>query len=176
MRYRRSKTRGGTYFFTLVLQDRKQDLLIRHIDALRHAFRETQKATPFILDAICILPEHLHLLMTLPEGDKNYPMRIRLIKTRFSKSIPKNETINDSRLKKSERGIWQRRYWEHQIRDENDFVRHVDYIHYNPIKHKLVARVMDWPYSSFHRYLAAGILPTDWAGNATAFTGYDFGE
>ncbi|WP_314259013.1 REP-associated tyrosine transposase [Cardiobacterium hominis] len=176
MRYRRSQIQGGSYFFTINLQDRSQDLLVRHIEALRHAFRETQKATPFTLDAICILPEHLHLLMTLPQDDKDYPLRIRMIKTRFSKSIPQNEDISDSRIKKGERGIWQRRYWEHQIRDEKDFAHHVNYIHYNPVKHKYVSRVMDWPYSSFHRYVAAGILPANWAGDAAEFAEHHFGE
>jgi putative transposase len=107
-------------------------------------------------------------IWTLPEGDSDYALRWRLIKTTFSRSLPHGEHRSESRTSKGERGIWQRRYWEHLIRDEADFARHVDYIHINPIKHGLVQRVVDWPHSSFHRYVRAGIFPPDWAGEAGA--------
>ena len=163
MRYRRSFTPGGYYFFTLTLQNRWQDLLVRHIDVLRRAFAEVKQKHPFDIVAVCILPEHLHLLMALPENDCNYPTRLRLIKTKFSKALPKTETLTVSRSKKKERGIWQRRYWEHEIRNQQDLNAHIDYIHFNPVKHGYVNKVGDWPYSSFHRYVAQGILPPDWA-------------
>ena len=164
MRYRRSFTPGGYYFFTLTLQNRRQDLLVRHIDVLRRAFAEVKQKHPFDIVAVCILPEHLHLLMALPpENDCNYPTRLRLIKTKFSKALPKTETLTVSRSKKKERGIWQRRYWEHEIHNQQDLNAHIDYIHFNPVKHGYVNKVGDWPYSSFHRYVAQGILPQDWA-------------
>ena len=163
MRYRRSFTPGGYYFFTLTLQNRWQDLLVRHIDVLRRAFAEVKQKHPFDIVAVCILPEHLHLLMALPENDCNYPTRLRLIKTKFSKALPKTETLTVSRSKKKERGIWQRRYWEHEIRNQQDLNAHIDYIHFNPVKHGYVNTVGDWPYSYFHRYVAQGILPPDWA-------------
>jgi putative transposase len=102
----------------------------------------------------------------LPDGDSDFALRWRLIKTVFSRGLPHGERRSDSRRSRAERGIWQRRYWEHLIRDEADFARHVDYIHINPVKHGLVARVADWPHSSFHRFVQAGILPLDWAGDA----------
>lgn len=110
-----------------------------------------------------VLPEHLHCIWRLPEGDDNYPMRWRLFKSHFSRHIAKGENISDSRLRKNERGIWQRRYWEHQIRDDRDFQRHLDYIHYNPVKHGHVNKANDWPYSSFHRWVRLGVYTKDWA-------------
>ncbi len=120
--------------------------------------------TPFTIDAIVILPEHLHAVWTLPAGDNDFALRWRLIKTTFSRNLPHVERRSASRVAKGERGIWQRRYWEHLIRDEEDFARHVDYIHFNPVKHHRVKNVSDWPHSSFHRYVQDGILPMDWAG------------
>ena len=112
-----------------------------------------------------VLPDHLHAIWTMPENDGDYSMRWRMIKSMFSHSLPNDERISVSRLAKGERGIWQRRYWEHQIRDELDFQRHVDYIHINPVKHGHVQRVKDWPHSSFHRYVREGLLPDSWAGD-----------
>ncbi|KPN74061.1 transposase [Neisseria sp. 74A18] len=175
MRYRRAFSAGGSYFFTLALQNRKADWLIRHIGNLRQAFAEVKKRHPFEIVAVCILPDHLHLIMSLPENDSDYPTRLRLIKAKFSRTLPKTELISRSRQDKGERGIWQRRYWEHQIRDERDLNAHIDYIHFNPVKHGYVGRVSDWPYSSFHRYVQKGILPADWAGNGMETEG-DFGE
>ncbi|MFZ3019124.1 MAG: transposase [Gallionella sp.] len=166
--YRRSRIAGASYFFTVNLADRTQSLLTDHIALLRSAFEYTRARHPFVVDAIVILPEHLHAIWTLPEEDRDFAMRWRLIKTEFSRGLSHGESRTDSRLGKGERGIWQRRYWEHLIRDDADFSKHVDYIHINPVKHELVSRVADWPHSSFHRYVQAGMLPMDWAGDAGA--------
>lgn len=165
--YRRSNVAGVSYFFTVNLADRSQALLTEHIGLLREAFKYARKRHPFMIDAIVVLPEHLHTIWTLPDGDGDFSLRWRLIKTAFSRGLPDVEYRSASRHSKGERGIWQRRYWEHLLRDEADFARHVDYIHINPVKHGWVSRVADWPHSSFHRYVQAGILPEDWAGDAT---------
>lgn len=138
--------------------------MTERIDSLRDAFQEVKKAHPFDIDAIVVLPDHLHSLWTLPEGDDDFSLRWRQIKSAFSRAIEKDERISNSRLRKQERGIWQRRFWEHAIRDEEDFNRHIDYIHINPVKHGYVQRAIDWQFSSIHRYVKLGILPTDWAG------------
>jgi putative transposase len=164
--YRRYRVKGGTYFFTVNLAERKRRLLTEHVGILRDAFRTVKQAHPFQLDAIVILPDHLHTLWTLPEGDDDFSLRWRQIKSAFSRAIEKGERVSLSRQVKQERGIWQRRFWEHAIRDDNDFARHVDYIHFNPVKHGYVTRVVDWPYSSFHRYVRLGICPLDWVGTA----------
>jgi putative transposase len=173
--YRRNFIPGGSFFFTVNLADRKLSLLTSHIDALRTAFREIRLRHPFTIDAIVVLPDHLHAIWTLPDGDTDFATRWRLIKTTFSRYVPAGERISASRAAKGERGIWQRRYWEHSIRDENDFARHVDYIHINPVKHGLVSRVRDWQHSSFHRMVMLGIYPEDWAGDVSEHSG-DFGE
>ena len=165
-RYRRLKIEGGAFFFTLTLADRGSNLLVRHIERLRSAYAEVEKRHPFETVAICILPDHIHALWQLPEGDADYASRWNLFKSGFSRGFPADQTRSLSKIAKREKGIWQRRYWEHAIRDERDFERHVDYIHYNPVKHRLVTRVADWPFSSFHRYVAQGLLPGDWAGDA----------
>jgi putative transposase len=145
--YRRNFIAGGSFFFTVNLADRRLHLLTQHIEALRSAFRETRRRHPFIIDAMVVLPDHLHAVWTLPEGDSDFATRWRLIKSGFSRRIPIGERISGSRAAKAERGIWQRRYWKHTIRDESDFARHLDYIHINPLKHGLATRVRDWPYS-----------------------------
>ena len=164
-RYRRVKIAGGAFFFTLALADRSSDLLVRHIERLRSAYAEVEKRYPFETVAICILPDHIHALWQLPDGDADYASRLSLLKIGFSRGLPPAKRSR-SKIRKREKGIWQRRYWEHAIRNDIDLERHVDYIHYNPVKHGLVTRVADWPYSSFHRYVAQGILPGDWAGDA----------
>ena len=164
--YRRSDIAGASYFFTVNLADRSQSLLTENIALLRSAFAYTRERHSFTVDAIVILPDHLHIVWTLPEGDSDFALRWRLIKTVFSRGLEHGEHCSDSRQSKGERGIWQRRYWEHLIRDEADFSRHVDYIHINPVKHNLVPRVSDWPHSSFHRFVRTGVLPMDWAGDA----------
>jgi putative transposase len=164
MLYRRAKAVGGTYFFTVNLADRSGDTLVKHVAELRTIFEQVKHAHPFSLVAMVVLPEHLHAIWRLPPGDADYPMRWSLIKSGFSRRIGKGEEIDATRQRKRERGIWQRRYWEHQIRDEADLARHVDYIHYNPVKHGWVTRVGDWPHSTFHEYVRRGVLPPDWGG------------
>jgi putative transposase len=162
--YKRVRIEGGCYFFTVVLAQRhKNNLLIEHVDALRKSFKHVQNNHPFIMDTVVIMPDHLHCIWQLPEGDFNFSTRWRLIKAHFSRSIKKAEVINKSRLRKGERGIWQRRFWEHVIRDDTDYVNHVEYIHYNPVKHGYVNRVIDWTHSSFHQWVEKGIYPLNWA-------------
>jgi len=173
--YRRNFIAGGSFFFTVNLADRRLCLLTEHVDELRTAFREVRKRHPFTIDAMVVLPDHLHAVWTLPDGDADFSTRWRQIKSAFSRKLPSGESISASRSAKGERGIWQRRYWEHTIRDENDFARHIDYVHINPVKHGLVGRVRDWPYSSFHRMARLGVYPEDWAGDLAALAG-DFGE
>ena len=162
--YRRAKISGGTYFFTVNLAERKRTLLVDHIDLLKRSLREEQKAHPFRINALVILPDHLHAVFTLPVNDADYSGRWRRIKAAFSAALPPVEQRSASRISKGERGIWQRRFWEHLIHDEQDYARHVDYIHFNPVKHGHVARVRDWPHSTFHRFVREGKYPLDWAG------------
>jgi putative transposase len=164
-RYRRAHIAGGTFFFTVTLADRSTDLLVRHVERLRSAYRHVQRTHPFQTIAICILPDHLHAVWSLPSDDADFPTRWSRIKAGFSRGLADAELRSTSKLAKREKGIWQRRYWEHTIRDDADLRRHVDYIHYNPVKHGLVGRVVDWPYSSFHKYVADGALPADWGGD-----------
>jgi putative transposase len=164
MRYRRVDVTGGTYFFTVNLAERKKTLLVDHIDILRAVIQKVKSVHPFRIDAMVILPDHLHAVWTLPVGDCDYPTRWMLIKSGFSRQIPKDERRSESRQAKGERAIWQRRYWEHLIRDERDYEKHVDYIHHNPVKHSYVKWAADWPYSTFHRYVERGLYPLDWAG------------
>ncbi len=165
--YRRNFLSGGSFFFTVNLAERRLRLLTTHIDLLRQAFRDVRRRHPFDIAAIVVLPDHLHAVWTLPEDDADFARRWRLIKTIFSRGLAVGERISASRAGKAERGIWQRRYWEHTLRDEADFARHMDYIHFNPVRHGHVDRVKDWPYSSFHRMVRLGIYPLDWAGDAT---------
>ena len=173
--YRRNHIAGATYFFTVNLADRPRGLLVKYIESLRQAHREVQTRHSFVIEAMVVLPGHLHAIWTLPGGDADYALRWRLIKTDFSRSVPVGESRSLSRREKGERGIWQRRFWEHTIRDELDYQRHVDYIHFNPVKHGLVTAVKDWPYSSFHRFVKQGLLSDDWAGVADSVEG-GFGE
>ncbi len=160
--YRRVRVPGGTYFFTINLLDRRSDLLVREIDALRNAVRRTRRERPFRIDAWVVLPDHMHCVLTLPEGDDDFSSRIRAIKIRFVRAVPATERRTRVRARRGERGIWQRRFWEHTIRDEADLARHLDYIHFNPVKHGYVSRAGDWPYSTFHRLVSAGVYPADW--------------
>ncbi|MDH4765241.1 transposase [Pseudomonas sp. CBMAI 2609] len=162
--YRRSRAAGGIFFFTLNLNDRSATLLVDHIGSLKQAVREVKVRHPFDILAMVVLPDHLHALWRLPDDDGDYPLRWSLIKAGFSRQLPPLETVNLSRRLKRERGVWQRRYWEHRIRDEQDLQRHFDYIHFNPVKHGHAPRAVEWPHSSIHRYVRAGVLPVDWAG------------
>jgi putative transposase len=150
--YRRNLVPGGTFFFTVTLRDRRSDLLTQNINALRDAVRAVRTIRPFVIDAFVVLPEHLHCIWTLPEGDRDFPARWRGIKSRFGHAI-------------GQHGVWQNRYWEHTIRDERDYAAHFDYVHFNPVKHGLVVTVSDWPHSTFRHAIAAGHYPTDWAGS-----------
>ena len=161
--YRRHRVPGGTYFFTLALANRRSNLLVREIAALRAAVVRTRLLYPFQIDAWVMLPEHMHAVWTLLDGDAGYSLRWTLIKRWFSAAIPAGETRSESRAAKGERGIWQRRFWEHSVRDPDDCARHVDYVHFNPVKHGLVARPIDWPHSSFRRAVEWGHYPADWA-------------
>jgi putative transposase len=164
--YRRNFVSGGVLFFTVNLAERRLRLLTEHIDLLRTAFRETRLRHPFTIEAVAVLPDHLHAIWTLPEGDADFATRWRLIKSSFSRALPRGERVSISRERKAERGIWQRRYWEHTIRDEADLARHVDYIHFKlqPREARPCDTVRDWPHSSFHRMVRRGIYPDDWAG------------
>ena len=163
--YRRLRVRGGCYFFTVNLLEGQRTLLTDHIDLLRDSVRRVRRLHPFHIDAWVVLPDHMHCIWTLPLDTDNFPMRWRLIKLLFSKGLPRTESLSATRKRRAERGIWQRRYWEHTIVTERDYAQHVDYIHVNPLKHGYVQRVCDWPHSTFHRYVANGILPVDWCGD-----------
>lgn len=165
-RYRRSLVAGGTFFFTVTLSDRRSTLLTEQIDRLREVYGRVQREHPFETVAICVLPDHLHAVWTLPADDADFSLRWSLIKAGFSRGIAASIRRSASKVIKREKGIWQRRFWEHQIRDDLDLQRHVDYIHFNPVKHGHVGSVADWPYSSYQRYVQRGIYPPDWAGGA----------
>ena len=164
VRYRRNYLAGGTFFLTATLADRHSRMLVEQISALRLAFSRTRKEHPFSIDAIVVLPDHLHIMMTLPPDDANFSTRLSLIKRRFTAGVLQSG-LSVGRHSNGELALWQRRFWEHTIRDDKDFERHADYIHYNPVRHGLVAAVRDWPYSSFHRYVRLGLLPGDWGGH-----------
>ena len=173
MRYRRANAQGATWFFPVNLADRGHDLLIRHVDLLRDVMREVKNRHPFEIVAMVVLPEHLHAIWTLPADDADYPMRWSLIKAGFSRSLPKSEAIRQSRLHKRERGIWQRRYWEHQIQDDADLQAHVDYIHYNPVKHGHARLPVEWPHSSMHQFIERGWMAADWCAADTILLGHE---
>lgn len=170
MEYRRARIEGGTYFFTVVTYHREKIFCIpSNVALLIQVLRQVIERHPFKIDAFVLLPDHLHSIWTLPQGDANFSMRWRLIKSYFSRKCKVEErkpTIQPgtaSRLKKNEQTIWQHRFWEHIIRDDQDFIRHVEYIHYNPVKHGLVKAPKDWTYSSFHRYVRDGVYDPQWA-------------
>lgn len=162
--YRRVRVPGGTYAFTVNLLERRRTLLVDHIEMLRESFRVAHTARPFALLAWVALPDHLHCVWRLPQGDDDNATRWRHIKSHFSRAIPTGERLCARRQAKAERGIWQRRYWERFVRDEDHLRRCIDYVHINPQKHGYVERIADWPHSSFHRYVKTGLLSADWAG------------
>jgi putative transposase len=173
--YRRAYVEGGSYFFTVVTYQRA-DILLTELarTTLRTAIKECQELAPFEVDAFVLLNDHLHTIWTLPEGDNNYSFRWSFIKKEFSKRYlaegGAEQKRSGSRLKQNERGIWQRRFWEHVIRDEKDFERHIDYIHYNPVKHGLVLCPKDYNYSTFHAYAKRGVYPLEWGCQEMPFT------
>ena len=158
--YRRNRVAGGTYFFTVALADRRSDLLTAHVDLLRQAFREARRRRPFTVEAIVVLPEHLHTIWTLPAGDGDFAVRWSHLKSHFSRAVAKRVELEPS--VRGEFSAWQRRYWEHTIRNEEDFASHCDYIHYNPVKHGYVASPGDWTWSSFGRFVERGAYGIDW--------------
>jgi putative transposase len=167
LEYRRAFAPGGTFFFTVVTYDRAPILctpLAR--DILRGAIARTRERRPFTLDAIVLLPDHLHAICTLPEDDADFSTRWAMIKREFSanwlaagghEGATAAPDLHDRR-----RGVWQRRFWEHTIRDERDFERHIDYIHYNPVKHGLVPCPHAWQHSSFERWVRERAYDADW--------------
>jgi putative transposase len=180
--YRRTKVKGGTYFFTVVTFDRQPILTNDQVrSALREGIQEVRQSMPFKIEAWVLLPDHLHTIWTLPEDDDNFGSRWAVIKRIVSKRWGSLDgiraKISDSRGKRSESSFWQRRFWEHCIRDERDLQRHLDYIHWNPVKHGYVKRAIDWPYSTFHRFVSKGIYPSDWGGvNEEEIRQMNFGE
>jgi putative transposase len=161
--YRRNYVKGGTYFFTVNLLDRKQTLLVDNVVALRQSVAKVKHKRPFHIDAWVVLPDHIHAVWTLPEGDADYSGRWREIKKAFNRYITADELRSPARQKQGERGIWQRRFWEHTINSDEDYRHHIDYVHINPVKHGLVTSVKDWPYSSFHRYVNHGLYDENWS-------------
>ena len=165
MKYRRAKIEGGTYFFTVVTDRRREFLCFpENILLLRQAVREVMAEYPFDINACVILPNHIHCVWTLPEGDRDFSNRWRLVKNYFTQKCDRqyHGQISASKQQKQEKAIWQRRFWEHCIVDETDFINHVEYIHYNPVKHGLVKAPKDWQYSSFLKYVRQGIYDINW--------------
>jgi putative transposase len=175
MRYRRANVKGGTYFFTVVTFNRiKIFSSADNVALLRATIKQVMQKHPFQIDAFVLLPDHLHCIWTLPRQDADFSMRWRLIKSYFSRNFgqkvvgwveernPTKRAYIASRQKKNEKQIWQRRFWEHLIRNQKDFNQHIEYIHYNPVKHGLVNAPVDWAYSSFHRYVAKGVYDRKW--------------
>ena len=164
--YRRANVAGGTYFFTVNAFRRLPVLTEAPVRAaLREAIRHTRSIHPFAIDAWVLLPDHLHCIWTLPEGDADFSSRWAKIKRHVSKECGAEfgaQDLSASRNQRREAGLWQRRFWEHQIRDDADFARHVDYIHWNPVKHGLVRQAFDWPYSTFHRFIRDGVYASNW--------------
>ncbi|MCG2593415.1 transposase [Ramlibacter sp. XY19] len=173
-RYIRANTAGATYFFTLTLQDRGSRTLVDHVADLRAAFAKVKQRHPFQIDAIVVLPEHLHTIWTLPADDSDFSNRWMLVKRSFTHRLSDAGVEFGRRERRGERLLWQQRFWEHQIRDDDDYARHVEYIHFNPVKHGWVLRAGDWPYSSLHRFVREGKVMKDW-GISAAIEG-QFGE
>src|SRR5579872_2724577 len=148
--YRRNYCLGGCYFFTVNLRNRKSKILVEYIELLRCAMRHVQQEKHYEIKSMVVLPEHLHCIWQLPSKDANYSQRWKEIKKYFTQGV-KQAGVYLEKNNKGEYNLWQRRFWEHTIRDERDFENHVNYIHYNPVKHGYVKRVKDWPYSSFHQ-------------------------
>jgi putative transposase len=179
--YRRALVAGGTFFFTVVTFQRQRFLTDPQcLPILRESIAEARQRLPFTVDAWVLLPDHMHCIWTLPPEEADFSKRWGLIKAIFSKRITpfhhKERLQTASRTKNRETTIRQRRFWEHLIRDEVDFQRQVDYIHYNPVKHGLVDKVKDWPYSTFHRYVKAGVYPANWSELVSLESIGNFGE
>ena len=179
--YRRANAKGATYFFTVVTYRRRKILTLpENRYALRNAIAAVRVQYPFGIDAWVLLPDHMHCIWTLPENDSDFSRRWGVIKAIFTKQTKArlhNETLmNPSKHKHRESTIWQRRFWEHQIRDDYDLRKHVDYIHFNPVRHGYVDRACDWPYSTFHRCVRSGVYPIAWAGSVSETDDFVCGE
>uniref|UniRef100_A0A7V4GAD6 Transposase n=1 Tax=Desulfobacca acetoxidans TaxID=60893 RepID=A0A7V4GAD6_9BACT len=179
--YVRSRKPGGAFFFTVVTFQRRrlfEDL--RKCETLINIIVAVQQELPFTMDAWVILPDHIHSLWTLPPEDSDYSKRWGLIKAKFSKAVSRKESrsarLTGSRIRHRESTIWQRRFWEHQIRDEKDLQLHLNYIHFNPVKHGLVKSPAQWPYSSFQEYVQRGLYPANWGEQVSLEFSGDFGE
>ncbi len=159
--YRRFRVRGGVYFFTVALLDRKANYLIKYISLLTEAMKMTRVNWPFETIALVVLPDHLHAMWQLPVGDNDYSLRWMNIKRKFTRSLIL-QGVPLQKNRRDEYDLWQKRFWEHTLRNETDYENHANYIHYNPVKHQLVQRVRDWPYSTFHRFVKKGIYPENW--------------
>jgi putative transposase len=174
MQYRRSFLPGGAFFFTVVTAERRPLFTEqKNVATLRAAFRTVQSQRPFTLEAAVVLPDHLHCVWTLPPGDADFSTRWRLVKTWFTKhcdSTLRAEAAN-ARIARGESGLWQQRYWEHLLRDETDYRHHIEYIHFNPVKHGYAKAPIDWPYSSFRRYVQTGMYPKNWGGDVREIVG-----
>jgi len=160
--YRRNRLLGGTYFFTINLRRRSATVLVDYIDDFRTALSSVKREKPFVIEAMVVLPNHIHALWRLPQGDDDYAVRIRLLKTRFVRLVRKSGFAVQKNAS-NEYDLWQRRYWEHTICDDSDFNNHVDYIHWNPVKQGHARHVADWPYSTFHQYVSKGTIPLNWS-------------
>lgn len=180
--YRCVKRAGCTYFFTVVTQGRRPILTLPEIrQALRQGISKVQQTMPFKIEAWVLLPDHLHTIWTLPENGIRYAARWAVIKSFVTKSCGNMfapvKNVNTSRKQRQEGSVWQRRFWEHLIRDDSDLHRHMDYLHWNPVKHEYVKSPMDWPYSTIHRFVAEGLYQPNWGGSAVAeYTADNFGE
>jgi len=179
--YRRARAPGGTFFFTVVTYRRR--LVFDQPESrqiLREVVQEVRQRHPFTINAWVLLPEHMHCIWTLPKGSLDFSVRWNLIKSGFSRRAKSlyhvDEWMNDSKQKRRETTIWQRRFWEHQIRSEEEYQVYMDYTHFNPVKHGLVKRVEDWPHSTFHRYVKLGIYPENWGGEIDGMPDHGFGE
>ncbi len=179
--YRRANIKGGTYFFTVVTYRRQTFLCNDHVrKALRDGILAVQTTHSFIIDGWVLLPDHLHCIWTLPAGDANFSVRWAMIKRFVTKQcgpdLRREDWLNKSKRRRNESTIWQRRFWEHKIPDKQDYERHMDYLHYNPVKHGYVKNVKDWPHSTFHRYVSQGVYGQNWAGDEAVTVDKEFGE
>jgi len=176
--YRRCYVPGGSYFFTVVTE-RRAGILANDVarDCLRNAIRHCRQQLPFKVDALVLMPDHLHSIWTMPTDDCDYSKRWGIVKKHFTQAwlaLDGNEqTVTASQLRYRRRGVWQRRFWEHALHDEDDFQRHFDYLHFNPVKHGLVKNVADWPYSSFHYWVAKGVYPINWGSSLENYAHLD---
>lgn len=179
--YRRAYVKGGIYFFTVVTYNRKKILCTEeHRENLEASIYEVRKEYPFIIEAWVLLPDHIHCIWTLPPDDNNFSLRWRLIKggftARYNKTKYNTWPISESRNKRGEQAVWQRRFWEHLIQDEKDFERHCHYIHYNPVKHGYVKAPKDWQFSTFQKFVKKGLYDADWGAKGEILIGENIGN